>query len=54
MKSFVDFIRNNVGHVLSWSSERVPGRGSDRVTLSSSVSRTRQRLISDKWSGWAD
>ena len=29
MKSFVDFIRNNVGHVLSWSSERVPGRGSD-------------------------
>ena len=27
MKSFVDFIRNNVGHVLS--SERVPGRGSD-------------------------
>ena len=29
MKSFVDFIRNNVGHVLSWSSERVAGRGSD-------------------------
>ena len=50
MKSFVDFIRNNVGHVLS--SER---ESQDvGVTLSSSVSRTRQTVLSDKWSGSAD